>query len=260
MKERLQKIIASAGLTSRRKAEDLIISGSVTVNGKKITELGSKADPVRDHIKVSGRLIHPGQTRVYLMLHKPRGVVSTLSDPEKRKTVKDLIRKVPHRVFPVGRLDYDSEGLMLFTNDGDLFQRLLHPGFKIPKVYHVKIKGVVPDAEIKRLETGVSIMGKKTMPCRIRKISKVQKNSWIEMTIFEGRKRQIRRMVQKIGYNVIKLKRVRIGKLELGKLPPGEFRFLTPAEIKGLKTLAGRTPAAVGVRTGVGRRKKVVGE
>ncbi|HEY5649563.1 MAG TPA: pseudouridine synthase [Nitrospiria bacterium] len=254
MQERLQKIIARAGITSRRKAEDLIRTGCVTVNGKVITELGSKADFKKDHIKVSGRLIRPNPAPVYLILHKPRGVVSTLSDPMKRKTVKDLIERVPWRVFPVGRLDFDSEGLMLFTNDGDLFHKLLHPGFKVPKTYHVKVKGLLENAEIRRLEEGVSIVGKKTLPCRIRKMTRVEKNSWLEVTLHEGRKRQIRLMIEKTRHRVLKLKRVRIGNLQLGNLPPGEFRFLNPPEVRALKALAARSekkaPAA-------GRRKAV---
>ncbi len=210
-------------------------AGSVTVNGRVVRELGTKADAEQDHIKVSGKLINPRQPKAYLMLNKPREVVTTLSDPMGRVTVKDLLRGVRTRVYPVGRLDYDSEGLLLLTNDGDLVQTLLHPGFEVPKTYEVKVKGVLKDEEIRKLSTGVELSDGRTLPCQVRKIEKTEKNSWLEMTIHEGRNRQIRRMLEKLDHQVLKLKRIRIGRLELGTLALCKYRYLTPQEIRALK-------------------------
>ncbi|MBI3597829.1 MAG: rRNA pseudouridine synthase [Nitrospirae bacterium] len=243
MLERIQKIISTAGITSRRKAEELMRAGAVTVNGRVIRELGSKADPEQDHIKVSGKLINPKQTKVYLMLNKPREVVTTLSDPMGRVTVKELLRGVRGRVYPVGRLDYDSEGLLLLTNDGELVQKLLHPSFEVPKTYEVKVKGILTDEEIRAMSRGVVLSEGRTLPCQIRKIKKTEKNSWLEMTIHEGRNRQIRRMLEKIDHPVLKLKRIRMAMLELGGLPIGRYRYLTAQEIRSLKSLAARSKA-----------------
>ena len=231
-------------------------AGAVTVNGRVIRELGSKADPEQDHIKVSGKLINPKQPKVYLMLNKPREVVTTLSDPQGRVTVKNLLRGVRARVYPVGRLDYDSEGLLLLTNDGELVQKILHPSFEVPKTYEVKVKGVLTDEEIRTLSKGVELSDGRTLPCQIRKIEKTEKNSWLEMTIHEGRNRQIRRMLETMDHPVLKLKRTRMGRLELGALPVGEYRYLTAQEIKSLKVLG------AGPRTlSAGRRiRKAVGE
>jgi pseudouridine synthase len=238
MQERIQKIIARAGVTSRRKAEELILQGRVTVNGKMVTELGSKADAEKDHIKVDGKLILPKQPQVYLMLNKPRGYVTTLSDPEGRPTVLDLLKGVRHRVFPVGRLDYDTEGLLLLTNDGDLAHAMMHPSYEVPKTYLAKVKGFLPDDAIKRLERGVALPDGKTAPSRIKKIRKTQENSWVEVTLREGKKRQVRRMLEGTGHPVLKLKRIRYAFLGLAGLLPGQYRYLTPQEIKRLKSLA----------------------
>lgn len=246
MLERIQKIISKAGIASRRKAEELMTAGAVTVNGRVVRKLGSKADSERDHIKVSGKLINPKQPKIYLLLNKPREVVTTLSDPLGRVTVKELLRGVRTRVYPVGRLDYDSEGLLLLTNDGELVQRMLHPSFRVPKTYEVKVKGVLTDEEIRDLTKGVELAEGRTLPCRIRKIQKTEKNSWIEMTIYEGRNRQIRRMLENTDHPVLKLKRVRMANLELGGLPIGQYRYLTAPEIKSLKRL---------VQPGEGSRK-----
>ena len=235
MLERIQKIISRAGIASRRKAEELLKAGAVTVNGRVVSELGSKADAERDHIKVSGKLINPKQPKAYILLNKPREVVTTLSDPMGRVTVKELLRGVRTRVYPVGRLDYDSEGLLLLTNDGDLVQKMLHPSFEVPKTYEVKVKGVLTDEEIRTLSKGVELSDGRTLPCQVRKIQKTEKNSWLEMTIHEGRNRQIRRMLETMDHPVIKLKRIRMGKLELGALPVGQYRYLTSQEIKSLK-------------------------
>jgi 23S rRNA pseudouridine2605 synthase len=242
MEERLQKIIARAGVTSRRKAEELIIQGRVTVNGKVMTELGSKAEAERDHIKVDGKLLRLKQPQVYLMLNKPKGYVTTLSDPERRPTVLDLLKGVRQRVFPIGRLDYDTEGLLLLTNDGELAHALMHPSYEVPKTYLAKVKDVLTDDKIKKLERGVPLPTGKTAPCTIKKVRKTQENSWLEVTLHEGKKRQVRRMLENAGHPVLKLKRIRYAFLELARLLPGQYRYLTPQEVNRLKALA-RSPA-----------------
>jgi pseudouridine synthase len=238
MEERLQKIIARAGITSRRKAEELILQGRVKVNGQVVMELGSKADPEKDHVKVDGKLIHFKQPQAYLMLNKPRGYVTTLSDPEGRPTVLDLLKGVRQRVFPVGRLDYDTEGLLLLTNDGDLAHALMHPSYEVSKTYLAKVKGVLPDDKIKKLERGVPLRDGKTSPCTIKKVRKTQENSWLEVTLHEGKKRQVRRMLERVGHPVLKLKRIRYAFLGLAGLLPGQYRHLSPQEVKRLKSLA----------------------
>lgn len=234
MEERLQKILSRYGIASRRKAEEMILSGQITVNGK-TASLGMKADPEKDHIKVKGRLIGRPEPKVYIMLNKPEGCITSVSDAEGRPTVMGLLKGVKVRVFPVGRLDYNSEGLVIMTNDGELSHALLHPGNEIPKTYLVKIDGVLEDKDIARLERGIRLEDGLTAPASVKKIKKTETNSWIELTIHEGRKRQVRRMLEKVGHPVIKLRRVKINGLELGGLPPGGFRHLTPGEIKGLK-------------------------
>lgn len=236
--ERLQKIIANAGVVSRRQGEELIKQGKVTVNGEVITKLGVKADPDRDHIKVDGRLIHKKERDIYLVLNKPKGYITSLDDPEGRPTVADLLRGVKGRVYPVGRLDYNSEGLILFTNDGDLAHRLTHPSHEIAKTYLVKIDGEMNNEEIGKIEKGILLDDGMTATCSIRKVRKTDENSWVEITMHEGRKRQVRRMFEKIGHPVLKLKRTRIANLELGDLPPGSYRFLTVDELKSLKRIA----------------------
>lgn len=237
--ERLQKIIAAAGIASRRKAEELIASGHVQVNGTVVTELGSKADPDSDHIKVNGKLLQGVQRHVYLLLNKPKGYVTTVSDPEQRPTVMDLIRGVKGRVYPVGRLDYASEGLLLLTNDGELANRLMKAASHVPKTYVVKVAGTPNEDAIAKLRAGVSIAtdeGKRvrTGPASVR-IIKEAANPWYEVTLIEGRNRQIRRMFEAVGHHVEKIKRVRYGPLTLD-LPPGEFRSLTLKEVERLKS------------------------
>jgi len=236
--ERLQKIIAAAGIASRRKAEQLISSGHVRVNGTVITELGSKADPETDHIRVNGKLLHGAQRHVYLLLNKPHGYVTTMSDPEKRPTVMDLIRGVKGRVYPVGRLDYASEGLLLLTNDGELAHKLMKAASHVPKTYVVKVAGTLKEEAITRLRAGVSIAtddGKrvKTGPAGVR-VVKEAANPWYEVTLVEGRNRQIRRMFEAVGHHVEKIKRVRYGPLTLD-VPPGKSRPLTAQEVDRLK-------------------------
>ena len=238
--ERLQKIIAAAGIASRRKAEQLITSGHVQVNGTTITELGSKADAESDHIRVNGKLLQPREQRhVYLLLNKPKGYVTTVSDPEKRPTVMDLIRGVKGRVYPVGRLDYASEGLLLLTNDGELANRLMKAASHVPKTYVVKVAGTPKEEALAKLRAGISVAtdeGKRvrTGPASVR-VVKVAANPWYEITLIEGRNRQIRRMFEAVGHHVEKIKRVRYGPLALD-VPPGEFRSLTLREVERLKS------------------------
>lgn len=238
--ERLQKIIAAAGVASRRKAEELIRSGHVQVNGQVVTELGSKANPETDHVRVNGKLLHGVQRQVYLLLNKPKGYVTTVSDPEKRPTVMDLIRGVKGRVYPVGRLDYASEGLLLLTNDGGLAHRLMKAASHVPKTYVVKVAGTPNEEALAKLRAGVSIAtddGKRvrTGPAGVR-IVKEAANPWYEVTLIEGRNRQIRRMFEAVGHHVEKIKRVRYGPLTLD-VPPGEFRALTAKEVERLKAV-----------------------
>lgn len=245
MEVRLQKLIAGTGLASRRKAEALIAAGRVMVNGKTVTELGTKVDPTRDHVKVDGKHLSAAQPFVYLMLNKPKNVVSTLNDPGGRSTVKDYLRGVSVRVFPVGRLDFDSEGLLLLTNHGDLAQAMLHPRYHVPKTYLIKVKGVLTDESIRSLEQGVSLEDGMTGPAQVRKVRKVEANSWLEVTIREGRKHQVKRMLESVGHPVIKLLRIRMGPIALGDLQPGEFRFLTDREANGLRRLVEERMASV---------------
>lgn len=238
--ERLQKIIAAAGIASRRKAEQLIASGHVKVNGTTVTELGTKADPEADHIRVNGKLLQPSEQRhAYLLLNKPKGYVTTVSDPEKRPTVMDLIRGVRGRVYPVGRLDYASEGLLLLTNDGELANRLMKAASHVAKTYLVKVAGTPTEGALEKLRNGVSIAtdeGKRvrTSPASVR-VVKEAANPWYEVTLIEGRNRQIRRMFEAVGHHVEKIKRVRYGPLTLD-VPPGEFRSLTLKELERLKS------------------------
>jgi len=231
MEQRLQKIIAEMGIASRRKAEELIIEGHVTVNGK-VAVIGMKADPYKDHIKVSGKLLISPEKKVYYIFNKPRGVLTSMSESEGRPTVGEFLRGIKQRVFPVGRLDYDSEGMLLVTNDGDFAHAILHPSKKIPKTYLVKAKGVLEEEEIEKLRTGIKLDGRMTAPAKVKRLRKTENNSWIEMTISEGRKRQIRRMLERVGHPVIRLMRVRIDGIEMGDLSPGACRRMTIEELK----------------------------
>jgi 23S rRNA pseudouridine2605 synthase len=240
--QRLQKIIAAAGIASRRKAEELITQGRVTVNGAVVTELGSKADPERDHVKVNGKLLRGPERNIYLLLNKPKGYVTTVSDPEGRPTVMDLVRNVGERVYPVGRLDYASEGLLLLTNDGALANHLTRAASHVPKTYLVKVSGQPAEEDIQKLRRGLRIGSKPgahrmeavhTAPAQVRLV-RVAENPWYELTLIEGKNRQIRRMFEEIGYHVEKIKRVRYGPLTLD-VPPGEFRTLAPREVASLQ-------------------------
>jgi 23S rRNA pseudouridine2605 synthase len=241
--QRLQKIIAAAGISSRRKAEELITQGRVSVNGQTVTELGSKADLERDHIKVDGKLLQGAERHVYLLLNKPKGYVTTVSDPERRPTVMDLVKSVGARIYPVGRLDWSSEGLLLLTNDGELASKLTRAASHVPKTYLVKIAGRATEEEIEKLRRGIRIGAKPgprrleraihTAPAQIR-IMKDSANPWYEVTLIEGKNRQIRRMFEEIGHHVEKIKRVRYGPLTLD-VEPGQFRELAPREISALR-------------------------
>ncbi len=262
MLERVQKIISAAGVTSRRAAEQLITEGRVRVNGKVVTELGTKADGSKDHIKVDGKLINPKQPLVYIMLNKPAGFVTTMADPEGRPTVLNLLKGLKVRVYPVGRLDYNTEGLLLLTNDGDFAHLITHPKHEFPKTYRAKVKGMLTDEQINLLEQGIYLDDGKTAPAKLKKISKEEANSWLEITIHEGRKRQVRRMFDRVGHSVIKLKRVKTGNLVLGDLPEGSFRYLSGTEVNELKDDALKTevrtpkPAAVRRKEGQGAEVK----
>lgn len=228
--ERLQKILSHAGVTSRRKAEQLISEGRVTVNGEIVSELGSKADFEKDHIKVDGKLLKPPKNLVYIALNKPKACVTTVFDPEGRETVMDLVRGVKQRVYPVGRLDYNSEGLLLLTNDGEFANRITAAASHIEKTYHVKVNGTLTPEQEKQFRDGIFLSGKRTLPAFLKIIRRAD-NPWYEVKLTEGRQNQIRMMFKNFGFLVEKLKRVKIGFLELGALKPCEFRFLTEKEI-----------------------------
>lgn len=236
--ERLQKILARAGVASRRKAEQYILEGRVRVNGKTVTELGTKADPERDHIKVDGKLLHLRERPVYLMLNKPKGCVTTASDPQGRPTVMDYLKGVRGRVYPVGRLDYQSEGLLLVTNDGDFAARILGPSHHVPKTYEVKVNGPLTPDEQERFREGIPLHGRRTAPAGL-KLLKPARNPWYEVTLIEGRQNQIRIMFRHFGRLVEKLRRTKIGPLSLGALKPGEFRPLTETEVARFRRLLG---------------------
>jgi 23S rRNA pseudouridine2605 synthase len=232
--ERLQKILSQAGVASRRHAEDMIREGRVAVNGAVVTELGSKADLERDHIRVDGKLIRPPKRLVYLALHKPNNTVTTASDPQGRVTVMDLLHGVKERVYPVGRLDYHSEGLLLLTNDGELANGIMSAVSHLPKTYLVKIKGTLTSDEEERFRRGVPLSGQRTQPAGL-KLLRAAENPWYEVRLYEGRNHQIRLMFKHFGHLVEKLKRVRIGPIELGALKPGEFRHLDAEEVRKLE-------------------------
>jgi len=241
MQARLQKLIAEAGIASRRHAEELIVAGHVNVNGKTITELGTKADPEKDHIKVKGRLINPllqQHENIYVLLNKPKGYLTSMADPEGRPLVTDLIPSSLGRLHPVGRLDFNTEGLLLLTNDGEFTNLVTSAKNRIAKVYQVKVKGVPPEHAIERLRRGTSIgKGERTAPAEVRKLRTSDTNSWFEVTLHQGRNQQIRRMFDAIGHSVIRLGRTRIGSLEDRQLKLGKWRRLTPGEIKRLKSV-----------------------
>jgi 23S rRNA pseudouridine2605 synthase len=257
--ERLQKIISTAGVASRRAAEELIAQGRVEVNGEVVRTLGTKADPERDEIKVDGRRIKEQKRKRYILLYKPRGYVTTRSDPQGRPTVMDLLKGVKEYVYPVGRLDYDSEGLLLLTNDGDLAARLMHPSHEIEKVYEARVRGVPAPEDLERLARGIVIDGRRTAPAKIRLAERPPKvtasgaeQTFVEVVLHEGRQRQVRRMFESIGHPVARLRRIRIGPIVDEEIPIGHWRELTSQEIGRLQRSAGLA-ASVGE---TGRRQR----
>jgi pseudouridine synthase len=229
--ERLQKILSRAGVASRRRSEQLMLEGRVTVNGATARELGTRADPARDDIRVDGRRIALPERHRYLLLNKPRGYVTTRSDPQRRPTVLDLLQGVREYVYPVGRLDFDTEGLLLLTNDGDLAARLTHPRHAVARVYEARVLGVPDRHDLDRLARGVTIDGQRTAPARVKGLGAGR----LLITIREGRNRQVRKMLDAIGHPAAELKRIALGPISDPRLKPGRWRDLTPAEVGRLK-------------------------
>ena len=248
MMVRLQKVIAASGVASRRAAETMIRDGRVTVNGKVVHVLGTCIDPSKDHVKIDGRHVQSTEPEVFVLLHKPPGYVTTMSDPYGRPTIVDLVAKVKVRVFPVGRLDYDTEGLLLLTNNGKVAQACVHPRYHVPKTYLVKVSGVCTDEEIRNLQDGIALDDGMTAPAVVRKSGKAKANSWLELTIHEGRKHQIKRMLEALGHRVMRIKRIRFGPLALGDLPVGVCRFATDAEANALRAIVHRAAGSRNAR------------
>ena len=259
--ERLQKIIAHAGVSSRREAEAMIREGRVTLNGRVVTELGTRADPKSDHIKVDGKLITRAEPHRYILLYKPKEVMTTVEDPQGRRTVIDLVRGIRERIYPVGRLDFHSEGLVLLTNDGELAFKVSHPTHGSVKTYSVKVRGVPEERLVDKLRRGITIDGKRTLPCDIERMRTTGKrddegNSWFEVKLREGRTQQIRKMFQAVGHPVSKLRRVAIGPISDPKLTPGVWRELTKHEVKMLETMKEPKKAAKRTAARPASRKK----
>ncbi len=228
--DRLQKVIAGAGLCSRRQAEIMIQEGRVSVNGRPATRLGTKVDASRDHVRVDGKRIRPRGRQTYLLLNKPRGYLCTRSDPAGRRLVSQLIRGCPPGVSPVGRLDFNTEGLLLLTNDGEFSNRVASAGPHCPKTYLAKVKGCPDRAILSKVSKGISLDGRRLAPCKV-SVVKQADNSWLRITLIEGRNNQIRKMFDRVGHSVLKLRRVRIGFLKDERLKPGEYRHLSRQEV-----------------------------
>lgn len=227
MQERLQKFMSSAGVASRRHAEEMIVAGKVKVNGQKVTELGTKVDPGKDKVTVDGKLIRPRTSFLYLAMNKPKRTMTTRDDPRKRKTVFDLLPpELKNSIWPIGRLDFNTEGLLLFTNDGDLTQKLTHPSFEHDKEYEVQLDKELSEGRIEKIQGGMMIDGKMTAPAKLR-----TEGTTVYLTIHEGMNRQVRKMFGELGYTVRNLKRIRIGKLKLGDIPSGQYREFDPKQI-----------------------------
>ncbi|NOQ66825.1 MAG: pseudouridine synthase [Desulfobacterales bacterium] len=232
MLERLQKVLAKAGVASRRRAEELIRQGKVRVDGRIITEMGTKVDPETQNIECEGVALVSREEKVYILLHKPTGYLSTVDDPKGRPIVTDLLKNIKERVYPVGRLDLNTEGALLLTNDGELSQKILHPSHEVNKTYVAKVKGVPGRKKLDALSKGIELEGRKTWPASIKVLKTEAQSTVIQIIIHEGRKRQVRKMFEAIGHPVLALKRTAYGQLELGGLGPGKYRFLTPRDIK----------------------------
>jgi len=237
--ERLQKILSEAGITSRRKAEKLILQGRVSVNGRVVIELGTKAVLGKDDICVDGKAIKPESEKVVVALFKPRNCVTTLHDPQGRPTVADLVQSISVRVYPVGRLDYDAEGLLLMTNDGELAHRLQHPRYKVPKTYLVKIRGRPLAEALTQLRQGISLEDGITAPAELHVLEDDNKATWLSLTLREGRNHQVKRMCAAVGCPVLKLRRTQIGPIDLGNLRSGRSRRLNPREVRALREAVG---------------------
>ncbi|MFH1287245.1 MAG: pseudouridine synthase [bacterium] len=234
---RLQKYLAQCGIASRRYAEELMRLGQISVNAQKITNPGIKIDPEKDKVFFKNKLVVlPKSGGIYILLNKPKGYITTVKDVHAEKTVFDLLGGVQEKIFPVGRLDKNTRGLLLFTNDGELCFKLTHPKYEIEKTYYLKIKGGIADSDLSRLKEGIIVEGIKTSPAKVKVIKKDKDVSEIKLTICEGKKRQIRNMIKKLGYFLLDLKRIKFGYLELGDLKEGEFRYLTNEEIEKLKS------------------------
>ena len=253
-KSRLQKILSTAGISSRRASEALILEGRVTVNGVPVTELGSKADPDADDIRVDGRRVKIAQARRYILMYKPRGYITSRSDPQQRPTVIDLLAKggVRDYVYPVGRLDYESEGLLLLTSDGELAERLMHPSHEVEREYQARVLGVPDRHTVERLSKGIVLDGRRTSPAEVR-VQKVFEGTsgdeaMLSIVIHEGRNRQVRRMCEAVGHPVVRLRRVRIGPITDEHIRPGEFRDLIEREVAALKRAAAKGRSALGSR------------
>jgi pseudouridine synthase len=244
MKDRLQKIIARSGIVSRRKAEEYIRQGRVSVNGQVVTLMGTTADAANDVICVDDVELAAAENKVYAMLHKPAGYVCSLHDPQGRKTIDQLYDDLPERIYPVGRLDYDTEGLLVITNDGQFSQLLQHPRHGIEKKYLVKVRGVPPDAALKRLRSGVKIDGRMTSRSGVRLVKKSLKSSWCEVVLHEGLNRQLKKMFELIGHPTLRIIRTAIGPLQLDRLPIGTYRFLSKNEIEEVKQCSSKKAAA----------------
>lgn len=239
MEVRLHKFLARAGLTSRRGAERLILAGRVKVNGRVVYRLGLRADPDKDLIEVDDRPVTSVQAKAYYIFHKPAGYLTTLRDPRGRPTVAPFISNLGPRVFPVGRLDMDAEGLLILTNDGELAARLMHPRYHVPKIYRVKVKGLPSAEALDNLAAGRIMLGDRpAAPAEVEVIKKGRDRTWLKLTLIEGRRRQIKRMCSQVGHPVLKLKRIAYGPLKLGRLAEGKVRPLKPAEVKALKAAA----------------------
>jgi 23S rRNA pseudouridine2605 synthase len=231
---RLQKLISQAGLASRRQAEKWIEAGKVLLNGQ-LAQLGDRADLSVDQVEVNGHVLAAAEDKVTVLLNKPRGYVSTLNDPENRRLVVDLVNDIPQRLFPVGRLDYNTEGLLLLTNDGELAQLISHPSHHVDKTYLVKVRGWLSPVTIKKLEQGIDLDDGRTAPAKVKIVRRVGLNCWFELTIHEGKNRQVRRMCEFLGLSVVRLKRIRLGFLDLAGVETGEYRLLDDSEIARLK-------------------------
>lgn len=243
MEDRLQKILAAAGIASRRQAETLISEGHVQVNGTLVTEPGTKADPSKDHIKVDGKRIPVIERKIYILLNKPKGYITSRRDPEGRPTVMDLVSEIKERISPVGRLDFETEGLLLLSNDGELANGLMHPKNGVEKTYWTKVKGRFKKKDLRRIARGgIPLPAGKTAPCKVRSLRHTDSKEWIELILHEGKKREIRLMMLRVGHPVIKLKRVAYAFLKIGDLPLGAYRHLTANEVKKLRATIVKGP------------------